>query len=364
MEVIYFVFFGFSLGSFLLSILFFVKNRGDKVANRLIGVLLLLFSYYLVYSILYWTKQMHKVALMNNTYLLTLSLFGPIFYLYLRRILTQGKITVKNLIHFVPFVLLIVFYFDYFIEPFEKKGEIYKRYLVGSFGFFYQYIDIILVTILSIYSILSLRLLKSINKIDYDIRVWSKAIFIAFLGLCIFFVTYMTLAYLGILSPAQDYMITVMIFIFVGLIGYFAFMQPELFNGKSIEEIIPFVKYKRTGLKKELSLELKLKLMKLLDQDKIYLRNDLGLLDIAEMLKVSRNHASQVINEHFNLSFYDFINKYRIIEAEKMINEDLNLNLTEIAYTVGFNNRISFYKAFKKFTGLTPSQYSKSHKAC
>ena len=97
-----------------------------------------------------------------------------------------------------------------------------------------------------------------------------------------------------------------------------------------------------------------------MDEDKPYLKNNLRLNDMAQLLNVSRHHASQIINEHFNLSFFDFINKYRVEEAKTMLMEykkdDLNIN--QIAYSVGFNNRASFYKAFKKFTHATPTDYA------
>jgi len=150
--------------------------------------------------------------------------------------------------------------------------------------------------------------------------------------------------------------------VFIAFVSYFAFMQPDLFNGKPIEQIIPlpsrlYVKYQRTGLSKELSKDLKEKLLTLMETDKLFIESEINLLDIAKLLNISRNQASQVINENFDMSFYDFINNYRVAEAKELI--DNELNFTEIAYSVGFNNRISFYKAFKKFTGLNPTQYKK-----
>ena len=56
-----------------------------------------------------------------------------------------------------------------------------------------------------------------------------------------------------------------------------------------------------------------------MDTQKLYLNHELRLDDIANMLNISRHHASQVINENFNMSFYDFINTYRIEEAKNKL---------------------------------------------
>lgn len=119
-------------------------------------------------------------------------------------------------------------------------------------------------------------------------------------------------------------------------------------------------KYEKTGLSQAFSSELKTKLEHLMENQKLYLNHELRLDDIAELLDISRHHASQVINENFNASFYDFINSYRIEAAKLKLAsgfEDASESISDIAYQCGFNNRVSFYKAFKKVTGATPTQY-------
>lgn len=119
-------------------------------------------------------------------------------------------------------------------------------------------------------------------------------------------------------------------------------------------------KYEKTGLSAAFSLELKSKLEYLMHTKKLYLNHELRLDDIAELLDISRHHASQVINENFGASFYDFINAYRIEEAKNKLAtgfENSSESISDIAYQCGFNNRVSFYKAFKKVTGTTPTEF-------
>ena len=97
--------------------------------------------------------------------------------------------------------------------------------------------------------------------------------------------------------------------------------------------------------------------------EKPFLNRELRLDDLAEALQIGRHHASQVINEHFDANFFDFINLYRVEEAIRLLQEKGNeLNLAEIGFLSGFNNTVSFNKAFKKNTGVTPSKFRKEVK--
>ncbi len=80
---------------------------------------------------------------------------------------------------------------------------------------------------------------------------------------------------------------------------------------------------------------------------------------MSQRLDTTRHNTSQVINEHFDLNFFELINKFRIEEALEILQNDRhkNLNIIDIAYEVGFNNKVTFNKSFKKYLSQTPSQY-------
>lgn len=113
------------------------------------------------------------------------------------------------------------------------------------------------------------------------------------------------------------------------------------------------------------SLELKEELLALLDDDRIYKESGISLDLLSEKLGTSRHNTSQIINEHFNMNFYELMNKYRIDEAIQLIKngKENKLNIIDIAYKVGFNNKVSFNKSFKKALSVTPTQYIKSLEA-
>ena len=76
----------------------------------------------------------------------------------------------------------------------------------------------------------------------------------------------------------------------------------------------------------------------------------------------TRHNTSQIINEHFNVNFFELLNRYRINEAINIFRQDVNgnLNIIDVAYEVGYNNKVTFNKAFKKETSVTPSEFIES----
>ena len=68
-----------------------------------------------------------------------------------------------------------------------------------------------------------------------------------------------------------------------------------------------------------------------------------------------------IINRHFNRNFFEFVNYYRIEEAKKMLRDQdsMDKSVLNIMLDVGFNSKAAFNTFFKKFVGLTPSQYRK-----
>ncbi|MEK6152743.1 helix-turn-helix domain-containing protein [Flavobacteriaceae bacterium 3-367] len=146
------------------------------------------------------------------------------------------------------------------------------------------------------------------------------------------------------------------------LAGYVAFSLAAVFRNRRAGKEVLREKYGKTGLSKEFSMELRTKLISLMEHDKPYLDANMRLDTIAHLLDVSRHHASQIINEHFSLHFFDFINMYRVREAAQLLSTARKRDsIADIAYQCGFNNRISFYKAFKKIRGVSPSEFRENY---
>lgn len=128
---------------------------------------------------------------------------------------------------------------------------------------------------------------------------------------------------------------------------------------KELQEIKKKEKYATSLLSDEANSTLYNSLLKLVEEDKIYLNNKLTIEDVAKKLNTNRTYLSQIINEKTDTNFNNFINKYRIQEAQVcLLNDEIkSYNIEGIAQTVGFSSKSTFNGAFKKFTGLTPSEF-------
>lgn len=103
-------------------------------------------------------------------------------------------------------------------------------------------------------------------------------------------------------------------------------------------------------------------LRELFDRQKLFLDPELNLNTVIRMLGTNKRYLYQAINENTDDNFRSFLNRYRVDEAKTLI-EDLirkneNQNLSEIYNMAGFNSAVSFFRAFKLVTGLTPKEYA------
>lgn len=94
---------------------------------------------------------------------------------------------------------------------------------------------------------------------------------------------------------------------------------------------------------------------------KSYMEPDITLEHLAEELSVTPRDLSMIINRHFGVNFYEFVNRYRIEEAKSMLSssEHAETTITDIYLAVGFNSKSVFNTFFKKLVGTTPSQFRK-----
>jgi AraC-like DNA-binding protein/nuclear transport factor 2 (NTF2) superfamily protein len=121
-------------------------------------------------------------------------------------------------------------------------------------------------------------------------------------------------------------------------------------------------KYAKSGLSAEQLLEYKNRLEHIVRVKQAYLRPELTLPKLADVVNCSVNHLSQVINSGFGMSFFDYLNQHRIEHAKVLLKniDDHNLAILSIAFTVGFNSNSAFYSAFKKCVGQTPAQFRRA----
>jgi len=153
--------------------------------------------------------------------------------------------------------------------------------------------------------------------------------------------------------------------LFVYGLGYLGLTRTSIFLEPQMEalrqELQP--KYGKSGLGPVEAGLLHGELTAYVERQRPYLDPELSLQSLAEQLGLSTNHLSQVINECEGQSFRDYINRRRVEESCRRLASGEAGGLLELAMDCGFNSKSSFNRAFKKFTGRTPSQYQEAVRA-
>ena len=97
--------------------------------------------------------------------------------------------------------------------------------------------------------------------------------------------------------------------------------------------------------------------------EKLHLNTELSLGKFSSHLGITSVRLSDILNNVIGTSFNDFVNKYRVEEVIRIVEEGKSKHLTfeAISEKAGFKSKTTFYRAFKKVTGKTPKAYFNSH---
>ena len=343
-----------------IGILFFFKTKGNRFANTLLGIYTLLFSYELLNNCLKWSGYLNDEAFVHLTFTQfpLWMVYGPLLYIYVRNVTQNRRFQKTDLLFLIPVIAIIILNSPFYFLDTTTKLEVIETGQFGNHTWLPAFSIDAVILIMAFYGVLTYIDFGPRRTPSFNENKWLRWFVGSYMGFVLAFASYIYLTRFQLMNPNYDYFVDMVIVCFIAMLSFFGFVQPEIFEGKTIKEVIPFVKYQKTGLSNALSLEMKKKLLQIMEHDKIFLENTLRLDDVSEKLNLSRNHTSQIINQHFNLSFFDFINQYRIKEAKRLMTlGSQKSTMTQIAYDCGFNNRASFYKAFKKFEGQNPSEY-------
>lgn len=346
---------------FYIFLILVLKKKVDRKGNLLIGLFVLFHSLFILHLSLYVINYQYHLphSLFIST---TFSfLYGPLLYFYFKRVTFNYKFRWWDSLHLIPSIVLLAYIMPYYMMTANEKFNV----IFDKEGFLlpgaYTIITIKILS-LAVYAFLIYRIYLSnkapSNAEDKNKMLWQRNIMaINFVYLASYIV------YAGIITKIiiVPSLIHLQILVMVGLVFYVAYIsheRPEIFKGTvKLVDPIDLFKYKKSGLTPGFSEDLKEKLLHLMEEEKVYRVNTINLDSLAEKLDTTRHNTSQVINEHFGLNFFEFINKYRIEEASEILKNKEDMSIIEVAYEVGFNNKVTFNKSFKKIHAKTPSQF-------
>jgi len=318
-------------------------------------------------------------------------LMGPVIWMYVQSLLNPHfTFNTKQAIHFIPAILYIIW---------NIIVAVYDRLIVNNYvlmdgitdpDFQDWYIAAGLISLL-VYLSLSLRyyfnyrqfIVQELSFADTLAYQWVRNFLIACF---IYFLSNLVMGFAGLMGISLDYkdqwwyyLLFAILFYYIAITGY----------SNSIESK---VKFELDFLKYRLPLQLaapeitvtedadyavvesvtptpadihpfdewKAKILHEVTINKQYQNPELTLTDLAKSIGTNASFLSKVINQSFQLNFNDFINSHRVEEVKAKLSDVNNAHLTimGMAYDAGFNSKATFNRAFKKFTGQNPSNFS------
>ncbi len=347
-----------------LSVVLFFHRKGNRRANRLLAGIMLMFGISLGYYVAFWTQYVQLLPRFTAVIVILPLLFGPLLLLYFRQIL--GKpFRKQDRWHFLPFTLFCLVNLPTYLSWNEASW-----FQTSPLAFFtaspLRMICLVLfnvhVTVYSIYLFVFLRRqTRRVSSADHQPDLpkieWLRKSAIGFAGFTMSLVSYYVLVHTIDFNIMYDYAISLSMTLGIYAVGYVGYRYPEVLSGYPAQEST--MKYARSNLTEEEATAYLQQILQYIEEEKPYLDCELRMETLAADLQMSKHHFSQVINEKLHLNFSDFMNSYRIREAQRLLEDPANQasKIMAIAYDAGFNTKASFYNAFKKQTGISPARY-------
>jgi len=108
--------------------------------------------------------------------------------------------------------------------------------------------------------------------------------------------------------------------------------------------------------------ELASRITSLMKDDKVYLRPDLNLIDLAQMLNTNQKYVYIAFSTVLNIKFSEYVNRHRVEHASRILQENPGLKLEEVALKSGYTSPATFYRNFKQLLGCTPKEFLEKSK--
>lgn len=371
----------------LLSIFLLLKK--DRKINLPITIFVLLTSIELLFQYIYEARIIFKIP-----HLLYLSepfsmLSGVLIFMYVRNILSNhSKYKLTDILFFIPFVTYTFYYLPSYTQTStDKIYDIVAFYNAGISWSenIYEWIAEILFTIpFLIASIILIKKHRAKIKNEYSnlAKINFTIVRNLLVAATILYSLEIATIFISMWNPATATNINTLIYVALVLIiyltGFDAIVRKNtgllgetsttveqntshtnVLNSPNNIANVEHGKYEKNALSPEKVKEIIDKIESCVKNIKPYKNPEIRLAEFAKLVHESPNNVSQIINDVFRKNFYEFINEQRVNEAKKLLNAEKykNYTITAIGFEVGFNSKSTFYNAFKKFTGTTPTKF-------
>ncbi len=361
--------FGMALGVFFAAAL--LRQRSLQVANNFLAAFCFCFALLMAADLLVaiFASELTQSSsnwsgnILDGVFLL----LPPLFYFYVVTLISgalPSKFTATAAL--LPAIFCTAWFIvQLFLLPTPQKDATHE-FMPAAYSLVFLLLAIGQLILYSslIYQSVSVYVRKAKNNFsdlkDVDLQ-WLKTLIFGVGIIALFWVLSVVIShpYLTAISLA----LPPLVLMFLGL---WALQQTPLrrdaYTGTGAEsadsEPTP-LKYAKSGVSQERMKELADQLELFMHQDRAFLEGDLTLNQLSSRIGVPQHQLSQVLNQHLGSSFFEYINRLRVQEAQRCLADSAfkSQTLLDIGLAAGFNSKAAFNSAFKRYSGLTPTEF-------
>ncbi|WP_340201555.1 helix-turn-helix domain-containing protein [Ascidiimonas sp. W6] len=356
--------------SVLLSFFLLTVKPKNKIGNILLAIYFIAFAIHI--SVFFYSQYIEFPSVIEMLRDQIIDVSSPLLFLYLlSNIYSDFKLRLIHLLHLLPLIIGILIFTPrfygvsesdriLFTENFNSQIEVKISYAVSTLiSLFYL---ILMFIELKKYKKLLIENYSNTSSFNYK-WLYQLTLVVSF----IFAFSQCKQLY-KLTGSDVDTLNLMRLLLIVVLLGFLFWIvlksmyQPELFKAIDSKHLLITEELKKPYVVTEVDSVVKSKIKDLehfMQEKEPFLDASLTIQKLAYQFGIPSRELSILINHHLNQHFFDFITTYRIKKAITLIKDPSNKKLTflEILYDVGFNSKSPFNKAFKKHTGLTPTEY-------
>lgn len=291
-------------------------------------------------------------------------------HLYARSLMYRDfRLRWQHAVHTLPFwIVSAIFLVEYYLQPVQVKLDLLsRRDHPGMLASPLLAVAIHLVVLGYLYATI-----RAINRFGLDVRrifsslenrqlAWLRSLLVGYAVVWTVSLFYCLAAHVLKNRAGAEWVVTagaVTGFVFINYLLVNALRQPVLFSGLSAEESRLVASVGDVPDAPDVDSDFMARLEQHMRDAKPYLHSNLTVEQLARQLKVHPRELSRAINQGFGQNFFEFVSGYRIAEARHLLADPaVTDNILQVMYAAGFNSKSVFNTAFKKATGLTPTQY-------
>lgn len=369
--------------SLLLAALLLTLRQGKRLSNRLLALFIAATGMVALDTLLYWCAPLKQLYLTDSPSTFFLFKFaplvqGPLLYFYVKSLIyTDFRARRRDLAHFIPALacpLVIALIFTS-LGPERLRAGVHD-YAIFWDNLLFRSLVLTQVALVLGYALASVKLMLDYGKRLRDNysslggieRRWLKILIMGFALICLWdlltqlsssIASQQTASVIGLSGNYLD-------FLFINLLVFYNLLHSNVVQGihdpqgpaQTQPQEAATVAAATDDERKETFAPAQIRsIERAIEEDRVYLTPDLTLEHLAASAHLPIRTTSNIINRHFQMSFFDFVNYHRVEAAKTLLNAQPDKSVLEISELAGFNSKSAFNRFFKKFAGVTPTEF-------